>query len=85
MNTGVVQADKDLRKNFFIKGTDAKIAGISLIILSCILILVAFFFFYFPIAFERSVLKKKGPDIMREIPEKEGGVMELKKKGGEAK
>jgi hypothetical protein len=66
-------------------GTQAKMAGISLIILSCILILVAFFSFSFPIAFERTVLKKKGSEINREISEKEGGVVELKKKGGETK
>jgi hypothetical protein len=66
-------------------GTQAKMAGISLIILSCILILVAFFFFSFPIAFGRTVLKKKGSEINREISEKEGGVVELKKKGGETK
>jgi hypothetical protein len=49
------------------------------------LLIFAFFFFYFPIAFERTVLKKKGSVIMREISEKGGGVIELKEKGGETK
>ncbi len=40
-------------------GTQAKRAGISLIALSCILIIFACFFLYWPYAFEKTVLKKK--------------------------
>jgi hypothetical protein len=54
-------------------GTQAKRAGISLIALSCILILFACFFLYWPYAFEKTVLKKKsfGEKIMMTI--KKGG------------
>ena len=54
-------------------GIQAKRAGISLIALSCILILFACFFLYWPYAFEKTVLKKKssGEIIMMTI--KKGG------------
>ena len=41
-------------------GTQAKRAAISLIVLSCILFVIALFFLYWPYAFEKTVLKKKG-------------------------
>ena len=66
-------------------GTQAKRAGISLIALSCILIIFACFFLYWPYAFEKTVLKKKSSDTKRNISEKERGVIELKEKGGETK
>jgi len=40
-------------------GTQAKRAGISLIALSCILIIIACFFLYWPYAFEKKILKKE--------------------------
>ena len=54
-------------------GTQAKRAGISLIALSCILIIFACFFLYWPYAFEKTVLKKKssGEKIMMTV--KKGG------------
>jgi hypothetical protein len=54
-------------------GTQAKRAGISLIALSCILIIFACFFLYWPYAFEKTLLKKKssGEKIMMTI--KKGG------------
>ena len=54
-------------------GIQAKRAGISLIALSCILILFACFFLYWPYAFEKKVLKKKsfGEKIMTTV--KKGG------------
>ena len=41
-------------------GNQAKTAAISLIVLASILIVVAFFFLYWPYAFEKTLLKKKG-------------------------
>ncbi len=57
-------------------GTQAKRAGISLIALSCILIIFACFFLYWPYAFEKTVLKKKssGEKIMMTV--KKGGDIE---------
>ena len=54
-------------------GTQAKRAGISLIALSCIFIIFACFFLYWPYAFEKTVLKKKssGEKIMMTV--KKGG------------
>jgi uncharacterized membrane protein len=66
-------------------GTQAKRAGISLIALSCILIIFACFFLYWPYAFEKTVSKKKSSDTKRNTSEKERGVIELKGKGGETK
>jgi uncharacterized BrkB/YihY/UPF0761 family membrane protein len=66
-------------------GTQAKVSAISLIVISCILIVFAFFFLYWPYAFEKTVSKKKSSDTKRNISEKERGVIELKEKGGETK
>ena len=66
-------------------GTQAKVSAISLIVISCILIVLAFFFLYWPYAFEKTVSKKKSSDTKRNISEKERGVIELKEKGGETK
>lgn len=44
-------------------GTQAKRAAISLIVLSCILIILAFFFLYFPWAFEKTIGQKKHGDM----------------------
>jgi hypothetical protein len=66
-------------------GTQAERPGISLIICSCILIVIAFFFLYWPYAFEKTVSKKKSSDTKRNISEKERGVIELKGKGSETK
>lgn len=66
-------------------GNQAKRAGISLIALSCILIIFACFFLYWPYAFEKTVSKKKSSDTKRNISEKERGGLELKEKGGETK
>ena len=66
-------------------GTQAKVSAISLIVISCILIILAFFFLYWPYAFEKTVSKKKSSDTKRNISEKERGVIELKEKGGETK
>jgi len=66
-------------------GVQARRAGISLIVLSCILIFFALFFLYWPYAFEKTVSKKKSSDTKRNISEKERGVIELKEKGGETK
>ena len=54
-------------------GTQAKRAGIYLIALSCIFIIFACFFLYWPYAFEKTVLKKKssGEKIMMTV--KKGG------------
>jgi heme/copper-type cytochrome/quinol oxidase subunit 2 len=40
-------------------GTQAQRAAISLIVLSCILIILAFFFLYFPWAFEKTIGQKR--------------------------
>jgi uncharacterized membrane protein len=66
-------------------GAQARRAGISLIVISCISILFAFFFLYWPYAFEKTVSKKKSSDTKRNISGKERGVIELKEKGGETK
>jgi hypothetical protein len=65
--------------------TQTKVSAISLIVISCILIVLAFFFLYWPYAFEKTVSKKKSSDTKRNILEKERGVIELKEKGGETK
>jgi cytochrome bd-type quinol oxidase subunit 1 len=44
-------------------GTQAKRVAISLIALSCILIILAFFFLYFPFAFEKTMGQKKHGDV----------------------
>jgi low temperature requirement protein LtrA len=74
-----------IRETRLRRGTQAKMAGISLIILSCILIVLALFFLYWPYVFEKIVSKKKSSDTKRNISEKERGVIELKGKGGETK
>jgi Tfp pilus assembly protein PilX len=74
-----------IRETRLRRGTQAKMAGISLIILSCILIVLALFFLYWPYTFEKTVLKKKSSDSKRNISEKGGEVIELKRKGGETK
>jgi len=66
-------------------GTQAKRVAISLIGLSCIFIILACFFIYWPFVFERTVSKKISSDTKRNISEKERGVIELKEKGGETK
>jgi 1,4-dihydroxy-2-naphthoate octaprenyltransferase len=76
---------KAIRDTRLRTGTQAKRAGISLIALSCILIIFACFFLYWPNAFEKTVLKKKSSDTKRNISEKERGVIELKEKGGDTK
>lgn len=43
------------------KGNQANRAAVSLIVLASFLIVTAFFFLYWPYAFERTLLKKKGP------------------------
>ena len=40
-------------------GNQAKVSAISLIVLSCVLIVLAFLFLYWPYAFEKTQLKKK--------------------------
>lgn len=66
-------------------GAQARRAAISLIVCSGILIVIVFFFLYWPYVFEKTVLKKRSSDIKRNLSEKEGGVVELKEKGGETK
>jgi heme/copper-type cytochrome/quinol oxidase subunit 2 len=44
-------------------GTQAKKAALSLIVLSCILIILAFFFLYFPWAFEKTIGQKRHGDM----------------------
>ena len=66
-------------------GTQDKRPGISLIILSCILIVLALFFLYWPYAFEKTILKKKSSDAKRNISAMEREVIALRGKGGETK
>jgi hypothetical protein len=66
-------------------GTRAERAGISLLVFSCIFIIFACFFLYWPYAFEKTVSKKKSSDTKRNISGKETGGIELKEKGGETK
>src|SRR4030065_221537 len=66
-------------------GAQARRAAISLIVCSGILIVIVFFFLYWPYVFEKTGLKKRSSDIKRNLSEKEGGVVELKEKGGETK
>jgi hypothetical protein len=44
-------------------GTQAKKAALSLIVLSCILIILAFFFLYFPWVFEKTIGQKRHGDM----------------------
>jgi len=74
-----------IRDTWLRTGTQAKVSAISLIVISCILIVLAFFFLCWPYAFETTVSKKKSSDTKRNISEKERGVIELKEKGGETK
>ncbi len=59
-------------------GTQAKMAAISLIILSCVLVIFAVFFVYWPYAFEKTMLKKKNSNegmntfIKKEVTRNEG-------------
>lgn len=50
---------KVIRDTALRTGPQAKMAAISLITLSCILIIFALFFLYWPYAFEKAILKKK--------------------------
>ena len=54
-------------------GNQAKRAAISLIVLASILIVVAFFFLYWPYAFEKTLLKKKGSNEKINLIVKKGG------------
>jgi hypothetical protein len=82
MNAEVVLADKELRKigmkvirdTRLRTGNQAKVSAVSLIVLSSILIIFAFFFLYWPYAFEKTVLKKKSSN---------GKMIMIIKKGGE--
>jgi hypothetical protein len=58
------------------RGNQAKRAAISLIVLASILIVVAFFFLYWPYAFEKTLLKKKGPNEKINMIVKKGGEIE---------
>jgi hypothetical protein len=66
-----------IRETRLRRGTQAKMAGISLIIFSCILIVLTLFFLYWPYAFEKTVLKKKSSDAKRNISAMEGEVIAL--------
>jgi len=57
-------------------GTQAKMVAISLIALSCILMVLGLFFLYWPYAFEKPVLKKKSSNAKMDL-------LILIKKGGE--
>jgi len=57
-------------------GNQAKRAAISLIVLASILIVVAFFFLYWPYAFEKTLLKKKSSNEKMDIFIKKGGEIE---------
>ena len=52
-----------IRKTKLRTGTQAKKAALSLIVLSCILIILAFFFLYFPWAFEKTIGQKRHGDM----------------------
>jgi len=54
-------------------GAQARRAGVFLIVLSCILILFAFFFLYWPYAFEKTLLKKKSSNEKIFMIIKKGG------------
>ncbi len=54
-------------------GNQAKRAAVSLIFLASFLIVVAFFFLYWPYAFERTLLKKQGSNEKMDIFMKKGG------------
>lgn len=57
-------------------GNQAKRAAISLIVLASFLIVVAFFFLYWPYAFEKTILKKKGSNEKINMIVKKGGEIE---------
>jgi uncharacterized membrane protein len=57
-------------------GTQAKVAAISLIVISCILIVLAFFFLYWPYAFEKTISKKKSSNEKIVMTVKKGGEIE---------
>jgi len=57
-------------------GNQAKRAAVSLITLASFLIVVAFFFLYWPYAFEKTPLKKKGSNEKMDIFVKKGGQIE---------
>ncbi len=65
-------------------GTQARVAAVSLITLSSILVIFALFFLYWPYAFEKTLFKKSS-DLKKNALENEKGTMELKGKGGETK
>ena len=52
-----------IRETKLRNGTQAKKAVLSLIVLSCILIILAFFFLYFPWAFEKTIGQKRHGDM----------------------
>ena len=54
-------------------GAQARRASISLIVISCILIVFAFFFLYWPYAFEKTLLKKKSSNEKILMTIKKGG------------
>jgi hypothetical protein len=54
-------------------GNQAKRAAISLIVLASILVVVAFFFLYWPYAYEKTLLKKKGSGEKINLIIKKGG------------
>ena len=57
-------------------GNQAKRAAISLIVLASILIVVSFFFLYWPYAFEKTLLNKKGSSEEINMIVKKGGEIE---------
>jgi hypothetical protein len=64
---------KVIRETRLRTGTQARRAGIFLIVLSCILILFGFFFSYWPYAFEKTLLKKKSSNEKIVMTIKKGG------------
>ena len=57
-------------------GAQARRAGVSLIVLSCVLIVIAFFFLYWPYAFEKTLLKKRSPNEKIVMTVMKGGKIE---------
>jgi cytochrome bd-type quinol oxidase subunit 2 len=55
------------------KGNQAERAAISLIVLASLLIVVALFFLYWPYAFEKTLLKKKGSNEKISMIVRKGG------------
>jgi uncharacterized membrane protein SpoIIM required for sporulation len=63
-----------IRETRLRKGTQAKRAALSLIVLASLLMVVAFFFLYWPYAFEKTLLKKTGSDERMDVLKKGGDV-----------